>query len=307
VKVRPIHVALALSVLVHATALWKWMPQLRLLSEPRERLEARAPLVVELEPQPPPQPHQRVAPSPAPRVHPPQPRPRPPAPPRTAAPRTQAAPPPVIALTKPEPATRPAPIEQRPPAPEAAPAPVPSEPVAGDPARAAPQGDLASYIEARRRAREGSRPAPPPSVPAPAEAEDENARANRIVAGNLGLGRKPAFGEDARKGGGIFQMQRMTYDYAEFVFYGWNKEIRRNTAQLIEVRKGTHSDIRVAVVRSMIGIIRNHEQGDFLWESRRLGRDVMLSARPGDDAGLASFLMREFFEEPRESALSRVR
>jgi len=186
--------------------------------------------------------------------------------------------------------------------------PVPPAPVPPAPSRAAPQDDFASYIEARRRAREASTPqALQPSMPGLPKAEDEEARANRIVAANLGLGRKPAFGEDTTKGGGIFQIQRMSYDYAEFLFYGWNKDIRRNSAQLIEVRKGNHSDIRVAVVRSMIRIIRDHEQGDFLWESQRLGRNVMLSARPVDDAGLVSFLMREFFGDPQESPLSRAR
>ena len=145
-----------------------------------------------------------------------------------------------------------------------------------------------------------------PSAPATSEEEDENARANRITAANLGVGRKPRFGEDTSKGGGIFGIQRLTFDYAEFYFYGWNKDIQRNTSQLIEVRRGSQSDIRLAVVRRMIGIIREHEQGDFLWESRRLGRHVTLSARSIDDAGLESFLMSEFFFDPsRQPPLSR--
>ena len=171
-------------------------------------------------------------------------------------------------------------------------------------ARAAPEGDFASSVEARRRAREGGAPAAAPSA-APVPEESDSARANRIVAGNLGLGRKPSYNED-KTGGGIFQMQRMTYDYAEYLFYGWNKDIQRNTTQLISVRRGVHANIRQAVIRSMIGIIRDHEQGDFLWESRRLGRNVMLSARPADDAGLESFLMKEFFDEARQPPLSRA-
>jgi hypothetical protein len=91
----------------------------------------------------------------------------------------------------------------------------------------------------------------------------------------------------------------MGFDDAEFVFYGWNKEIRRNTAQQIEVRKGSNSDIRIAVVRRMIAIIREYEQGDFLWQSRRLDRSLTLSARLRDNAGLEDFMMREFFDDPR--------
>jgi hypothetical protein len=45
----------------------------------------------------------------------------------------------------------------------------------------------------------------------------------------------------------------------------------------------------------MIAIIRENESGDFVWQSKRLGRDVTLSARPGDNAGLEDFLMRDMF------------
>jgi hypothetical protein len=134
---------------------------------------------------------------------------------------------------------------------------------------------------------------------APPPPEDPNARANRIAAANLGLGKKPGFGEP-RRGGGVFTIQRIGYDYAEFAFYGWNKDMRRNTAQIIEVRKGSNPDIRTAVVRRMIAIIRDHEQGDFVWESQRLGRNLTLSARPRDNAGLEAFMMEEFFEDPRQ-------
>jgi hypothetical protein len=48
----------------------------------------------------------------------------------------------------------------------------------------------------------------------------------------------------------------------------------------------------------MIAIIREYEQEDFAWESRRLGRIVSLSARPADTAELEDFLIREFFDSP---------
>jgi hypothetical protein len=106
-------------------------------------------------------------------------------------------------------------------------------------------------------------------------------------------------GADPRRGGGVFEIQRMSYDYAQFAFYGWNKEMRRNTAQVIDVRRGGNSDIRIAIIRRMIAIIRDHEQADFTWDSQRLGRVVTLSARERDSAGLEEFLMREFFENER--------
>jgi hypothetical protein len=87
----------------------------------------------------------------------------------------------------------------------------------------------------------------------------------------------------------------MGFDDAEFIFFGWNKDIRRNSRQLIQVQRGDNSDIRIAVIRRMIAIIRENESGDFVWQSKRLGRDVTLSARPGDNAGLEDFLMRDMF------------
>ena len=122
---------------------------------------------------------------------------------------------------------------------------------------------------------------------------------NRIVAANLGLGRAPTLGSDPSHGGGIFQIRRIGYSDAEFMFFGWNKDIRHNTNQLVEVRKGDDSDIRIAVVRKMIAIIREHSSGDFLWESQRLGRQITLSARPADNAGLEEVLMKEFFDATR--------
>lgn len=290
-RIRTIHVTLLLSVLLHALALWQWVPQIRPLLSPNLRLDEPAPFDMRIEERAPP-------PSPPPRALPPQPRPAPEPPiaaprPKRVEPAPQARPvQPPPPMTKPAAPTEPPDYAVQEPAPPRAPPPAP---------RAGIEGDFASHVEARRRARqqaEGGAPARPP--PAPAE-ESESERASRIAAANLGLGQKPRFGE-APNGGGIFQLQRVTYDYAEYLFFGWNPDIRRNASQLITVRKGTHADIRRAVVRSMIDIIRRHEQGDFLWESRRLGRDVMLSARPADDAGLEGFLMKEFFDEGRPPA-----
>jgi hypothetical protein len=286
---RRLALALAVSVLLHIATVWKLPPVPLSLSA--DVGKESGPLVVQLTP-------------PAARA--------PSAPPAAAAPRQRAQPPARTAPPPPRTAERPRPIppvigrqepvptppsgEPRVPAAKPAPAPAPST------RPSPPATDLAAYIEARRRARgEATPPAPAseaPTVAAPAE--DENARANRIAAANLGLDRKPTFGSDTRKGGGIFQITRRSYDYAEFVFFGWNKDIRRDTVQTIEVRKGSESDIRIAILRRMIAIIREHEDGDFVWESHRLNRHVNLSARPRDNAGLEDFLWREFFDnEPR--------
>jgi hypothetical protein len=144
--------------------------------------------------------------------------------------------------------------------------------------------DLASYVAARRQAR---------GEPADG-VEDDTARRDRLVARNLASVNAPALGA-SRNTGGLFQVTRLGYDDAEFTFFGWHSEIKRRAQQRIEVRRGSERDIRVAVVRRMIAIIREYEQEDFTWRSSRLGRDIRLSARVSDSAGLEDFLMREFF------------
>ncbi|HSD44158.1 MAG TPA: hypothetical protein VLD36_20110 [Burkholderiales bacterium] len=199
---------------------------------------------------------------------------------KRASPRAPPRPPPAPkVVAKDGPAVAAAPVE--PPAAAAAPAPI--------------EGDFSAYLEARRRAREASSEEHAASAP---PAEDERARHNRIVAENLGLNRVPTYGREPT-GGGVFHIERIGYTDAEFVFFGWNKDIRRRSRQLILVEKGANSDIRIAVVRKMIAIIREHESGDFLWLSPRLGREITLSARAADNAGLEDFLMQEFFPERR--------
>ena len=191
----------------------------------------------------------------------------------------------------PEVASRPAPAPQarkRPPPPVvAADRPAPKSAPA---TVTAPAGDLLAYVEARRRAR-----GPAVEAPAAAPAEDENARASRIAAANLAPPRMASFGYDPAKSGGVFTIERMSYDYAEFTFIGWNNDVRRRTKQVIEVRKGDARDIRVAVVRKIIAIIREHEPEEFDWYSERLNRSIRLSAHARDNAGLEDFMMWEFF------------
>jgi hypothetical protein len=285
-------IAAVLSVLVHVAALWIVLPTLqRLTTDAREpgrtsslavQLAPRTTRLAEAATPPPPQAAQPAPSAPI--------RPRQtPVRPRPATPKV--APPPVIALDKPAPR-----ILQPPPASEPWRAPAPAaQPV---PLSPAPAEDLAAYIEARRRAR-GETPAPSADGAAKSAEENDLERRNRIVAANLGLDRTPAFGHDPRNAGGLFQIRELHYDDARFYFFGFDKDIHRNAKQLIEVRKGDNSDIRIAVVRKMIAIIRDSISGDFLWVSERMGRQVMLSARPGDNAALEDFIMRDVFPDGR--------
>jgi len=280
ITIPTIWVAFALSLLIHVAALWQWLPKVRPPPSPDETRqgEANGSLIVRLAPppSPPPSPKRAVQP-PAATIE---------ARPRIVAARPRPTPP-VIAINRPPPN-----IQSPPPTVPDVTAPAPARPPA--------DGDLTSYIEARRRAR--AQPAPDASAESRANAqpvEDDKARSDRIVAANLGTQRAQTFGYDPKQGGGVFQIVHMGYDNAEFTFFGWNKDIRRNTKQQIEVRKGNNSDIRIAVARKMISIIREYEQEDFRWESYRLGHSLTLSARARDNAGLEEFMLREFFGDAR--------
>jgi outer membrane biosynthesis protein TonB len=260
VTIPTIWIAFVFSVLLHVALMWKWLPEIHFASpELDKRGQAQGSLDVQLAPPPRPPSAPPSAPSP-------QAQPARPAPPRASPPARRPSPP-VLALRPPVPTT------------PAAPIPVPAPPATTAPPKPQPQA-------------EGSNASAP-------QAEDDNARANRIAAANLATQRQQTFGYDPSQGGGVFQLVRVGYLDAEFLFFGWNKDVRRNTKQLIEVKKGNNADTRIAVVRRMIAIIREYEQQDFLWQSQRLGKSLMLSARPRDNAGLEEFMMLEFFGDPQ--------
>ncbi len=153
-------------------------------------------------------------------------------------------------------------------------------------ARATPTvgGDLSSSVAARRRER---------AEQAAATMAESGGR-DRIVAQGVPAPQSP-LDLERRYRGGIFAITRMDYDDAEFLFFGWKDDAGRKPTQAFEVRLGANPDMRIAVVRRMIALIREHEQGDFQWQSWRLNRIVVLSARPEDNVGLEDFLLREFF------------
>ncbi|MCW5599553.1 MAG: hypothetical protein KIT59_10665 [Nitrosomonas sp.] len=97
---------------------------------------------------------------------------------------------------------------------------------------------------------------------------------------------------------GIFQIIRIGPRYAQFSFRAWTTGSSNPRRELIEVEAGPDGDIKRAIIRRMIQLIRQYHQEDFNWESDRLNRVVVLSARPGDSEGLENFLMREFFGDP---------
>ena len=204
-------------------------------------------------------------------------------------------PPPPVELPKPpkkpKPISRPKVMTQKPSSkpsdfnlPEAAPSPAPSAPVA--PAKDQPV-DMMAYVNAKRQQRLAmENDAAKQNAEAVAKEQGpsaEQVREQRIK-DNLKVGTN-----------GIFEITSLSARHAGFSFRGWTSDYSNARREAFEVEAGVGQDIRLLVVRKMIVLIRQHYQGDFNWESQRLGRVVIQSARPEDNAGLEDFMMMEFF------------
>ena len=151
----------------------------------------------------------------------------------------------------------------------------------------APPTDMLAYVKARQAARQS-----PESDAARQNAEavarekgpsEEELRDQRI-AKNLTGG-----------AGGTFTLTSLDQRRATFSFNGWVNSLSNSRRQFFEVEATSGQDVRLLMVKRIIGFIRESYQGDFPWDSHRLGKVVTLSARPEDNGALEEFLMVEFF------------
>ncbi|QJR13955.1 hypothetical protein [Usitatibacter palustris] len=258
---RRIQIAVGLSLLAHAALLAIPMREQIKMSESLSS-EVYGPITVRIAPAAPKKPptaEQQPAPEP--------PKPEPtPQPPR----------PPVVASRKPSPDAPK--IPEPPPTPTREP---PREPQ--------PPMDMQALVEARRARRMATRPLGPGPDTNPPPPDNAQLALNRNI-------------QSLQRGeggpGGVFQILRMGPRTAEFAFNGWRPNASKGWREVIEVDAGTGGNVELAVIRRMIQLIRTHYQGDFNWESHRMGRVIVLSARPEDTEGLEDFMMREFFGTP---------
>lgn len=146
-----------------------------------------------------------------------------------------------------------------------------------------PATDLNSYMQAmreRRQAAEQQASGYTPPAPTPEEQRMANIRRNLQQPGT----------------NGIFQIVSKGTLSAQFMFRGWTGgNSSRARSEMFEVSVSPGGDIERAMIKRMIALIRTHYSGDFNWESQRLNRVIVLSARQEDNAGLEDFLLREFF------------
>jgi hypothetical protein len=215
------------------------------------------------------------------------------APKATAPPEEKAAQPkPKPAPRKPPPPPPPDPQSLRDPLPPPPkppePTPEPPAPTPPPPVAQTPPMDLSEFIKQRRQGQNA--PAPSEGSSAPSANDVAMANINRNLQSLTG--RRPGVG-------GVFQILHKGTREAQFAFNGWNPGVNNQWRDVIDVDAGIGGNVELAIIRRMISLIRNHYQGNFNWESQRLGRVVVLSARMEDNAELEAFLMREFFEQRR--------
>jgi hypothetical protein len=174
-------------------------------------------------------------------------------------------------LPAPSPVVNPVNISPQPVSPKPA-TPI-APPVPAAPSNANQATDLASYLKAKRAQRGETEDSTTTS--------DEQHNAASIP---------PPTGVN-----GVFQINSMDDRNATFTFRGWKNELSYIHPETYAVEAPLDGDIRIEMIRKMIEIIRRYYTGDFNWNSYRLQRVVVLSARPEDNARLEEFMMQEFF------------
>jgi hypothetical protein len=262
---RALALGILFSVVLHAVLLFLSFQQ-RTLNEGSPTSAVQGPLAVNIS---------RPAPPPPPAANPEPPKPVKPVPRRER----------VIALPTPVPGSVALPIappDEKPPEKPPEPAPV------------VPPVDMMALLNARRQQRRESESA--------ASSENSNAAstgrepsANDIAMATIQRNLAAALGKGSGTSG-VFEILHKGVRTAQFAFRGWKDDSRNSWRDVIDVDAGLHGDVELAIVRKMIELIRTHYNGDFNWDSRRLGRVVVLSARLEDTAGLEAFMMKEFFE-----------
>ena len=161
----------------------------------------------------------------------------------------------------------------------------------------APEDDMMARINARRAAREA----------AENEAAQENAAAaaasggpslDQRIAANINRA-KPSTTDGT---GGVFEVKfPLGVREGSFKFNGWNPA-KDNWHESYTVDAGEGGNVRLAIVKKVIEVIRKYKKDEFEFESHRLGHPVHMSARPEYNDQLEAFLMQELFAEDVSTA-----
>ncbi|HSH54396.1 MAG TPA: hypothetical protein VK967_05140 [Methylotenera sp.] len=147
--------------------------------------------------------------------------------------------------------------------------------------------DMQSYMKAQQAKRQGTE----------WEAVRQNAEA---VAKEIGPSEEEQRDQRIAKNlqggaGGTFTLTSLSGRHATFSFNGWVNSLSNQKQKYFEVEAKSGQDVRVLMIKQVISFIRESYQGDFPWDSKRLGKVIILSARPQDNSELEDVLMTEFF------------
>ena len=263
-SMRRLYVGVGVSLLCHAL-LFVFMPRRLEPGNPPNEMatNTKGPLVVRLTP-----PAASIDPLPAVQDA-----------PRTPPPRRHAPAPTMMAVPKPQPQNPLVPLEE--PAPR----------IQTPPDTPEPPSMLAMVEAARARRRAAEETVQKYNAEMRAQ---ENPSGGDVATANLARNLQSLSGRGGTSG--VFQIIQKGHRSGQFAFRGWTTGGGRGDwKEVIEVDAGPQGDIELAMVRKMIELIRQHYQENFNWESYRLGRVIVLSARMEDSAGLEAFLLREFF------------
>lgn len=102
---------------------------------------------------------------------------------------------------------------------------------------------------------------------------------------------------------GIFEITSLEARSASFSFNGWTNSFSSARREFFEVLAQSGQDVRLVMIKKMISLIRQYYKGDFNWDSHRLNRTIVLSARLEDNTGLEEFMMIEFFGQNYKTEL----
>ena len=178
--------------------------------------------------------------------------------------------------------------------------PQPQQPTPPPQPVAPPEEDMMARINARRAARAAENGAIAQENAAAAAASDGPSLDQRIAA-NINRA-KPSRTDGT---GGVFEIKfPLGVREGSFKFNGWNPA-KDNWHESYTVDAGIGGNVKLAIVKKVIEVIRKYKTGDFEFESHRLGRPVPMSARPADNDRLEAFLMQELFAEDAPPPRSR--
>jgi hypothetical protein len=176
----------------------------------------------------------------------------------------------------------------------------PEKPVVAQPSVQAVQpDDMMAHLQHRNEQREEQE----------SQAAQENAAAaasnnqttDQVIAANLNRAKRGAANDGT---GGVFQITSIGVREGSFRFNGWNPA-RDNWHESYTVDAGEGGDVKLAIVRKVIEVIRKYKKGDFDFESHRLGRMVPMSARQQDNDRLENFLLMELFNDDAQAPHKR--